>query len=254
MTRHCSRGRYYVQLDSLNDDEVAGLLDDAVDRSRGLAGDFALAMMRVRTWYRMRADDARRSLTALRSRRWCRPRTGRAGTRPCRSAAPRRQRSPRRRYVTTSQQPALRRHHALVGQFEDDVDAALRYLRHTRGGGGPPLHRSSNPSSAPARTSVWRTRRRCDGVARCTHRQIGVPEARSFSPRQIVHDALAPKSNTAYRHDHDRRRAVRPRGSSTTSPSWLGYAGAAALGHGDGYRYTHDSRAGWAPNSSSRTI
>lgn len=76
--------------------------------------------------------------------------------------------------------------------------------------------------------------------------QIGMPEARIILGQAVVHNALAPKSNAAYKGINAAIEDVRA-GHGGAVPSHLrgsGYAGAAALGHGDGYRYTHDEPAG----------
>jgi putative ATPase len=76
---------------------------------------------------------------------------------------------------------------------------------------------------------------------------VGLPEAQLALAQATVHLALAPKSNRvtaalgAAQHD------VRE-GPHTDVPAHLrgaNYAGAASLGHGDGYRYPHDDPRGW---------
>ena len=76
---------------------------------------------------------------------------------------------------------------------------------------------------------------------------VGLPEAQLSLAQATVHLALAPKSNRvttalgAAQHD------VRE-GPHTDVPAHLrgaNYAGAASLGHGDGYRYPHDDPRGW---------
>jgi len=62
-----------------------------------------------------------------------------------------------------------------------------------------------------------------------------------------VHLALAPKSNRVTAALGAAQRDVRE-GPHTEVPAHLrgaNYAGAASLGHGDGYRYPHDDPRGW---------
>src|SRR5690606_5529785 len=76
--------------------------------------------------------------------------------------------------------------------------------------------------------------------------QIGMPEARIILAQAVVHNALAPKSNAAYRAINAAIADVRD-GRGGPVPAHLrgtGYSGAAALGHGEGYRYSHDEPAG----------
>jgi putative ATPase len=76
---------------------------------------------------------------------------------------------------------------------------------------------------------------------------VGLPEARINLAHATVHLALAPKSNTAYaalgRAVEDVRSA--PVGEVPAHLRDAHYRGAAQLGHGRGYRYPHESDAGW---------
>jgi putative ATPase len=72
--------------------------------------------------------------------------------------------------------------------------------------------------------------------------QIGMPEARIILAHAVVHNALAPKSNAAYRGINEAIADIRA-GRGGAVPMHLrgsGYAGAARLGHGLGYVYAHD--------------
>ncbi len=85
-----------------------------------------------------------------------------------------------------------------------------------------------------------------DAAARAVDR-IGLPEARINLAHATVHLALAPKSNSAYiaygRAAGDV--ADRPVGEVPAHLRDGSYRGAAALGHGRGYRYPHDDPGGW---------
>jgi putative ATPase len=76
---------------------------------------------------------------------------------------------------------------------------------------------------------------------------VGMPEARINLAHAVVHLALAPKSNTAYRALGAATGAVHDRalGRVPVHLRDASYRGAAALGHGAGYRYPHDTPRGW---------
>lgn len=78
---------------------------------------------------------------------------------------------------------------------------------------------------------------------------VGLPEARYALAECAVYLALAPKSNSVTRALAAADEAVARLGNAPV-PSHLRdshYPGAAALGHGAGYRYPHDDRRGWTP-------
>lgn len=76
---------------------------------------------------------------------------------------------------------------------------------------------------------------------------VGLPEARINLAQATVHLALAPKSNTAYAGLNAASADVRSRpvGEVPAHLRDASYRGAAKLGHGAGYRYPHDTPAGW---------
>ena len=76
---------------------------------------------------------------------------------------------------------------------------------------------------------------------------VGLPEARINLAQATVHLALAPKSNTAYAGLNAASADVRSRpvGEVPAHLRDASYRGAAQLGHGAGYRYPHDTPAGW---------
>ena len=76
---------------------------------------------------------------------------------------------------------------------------------------------------------------------------VGLPEAQLTLAQATVHLALAPKSNRVTVALGAAMADVRE-GPHTDVPPHLrgtGYSGAAALGHGEGYRYPHDDPRGW---------
>jgi putative ATPase len=76
---------------------------------------------------------------------------------------------------------------------------------------------------------------------------VGLPEARINLSHAVVYLALAPKSNTAYLAIGAAASAVSDRalGRVPVHLRDASYRGAAALGHGAGYRYPHDAPGGW---------
>ena len=71
--------------------------------------------------------------------------------------------------------------------------------------------------------------------------RLGLPEARIVLSEAALYVACAPKSNTAIRAIDEASRCVEE--VKTTVPVHLQdahYKGAAKLGHGSGYQYTHD--------------
>ncbi len=76
---------------------------------------------------------------------------------------------------------------------------------------------------------------------------VGLPEAGHNLAQAVVHLATAPKSNSSAKGWWAAQADVRDRPAGEV-PAHLRdahYQGAAALGHGKGYRYPHDDPAGW---------
>jgi putative ATPase len=78
---------------------------------------------------------------------------------------------------------------------------------------------------------------------------VGLPEAQLNLAHAVVYLASAPKSNAVTTALGAARADVRdrPGGAVPTHLRDAHYRGAAKLGHGDGYRYTHDDPRGWSP-------
>ncbi len=76
---------------------------------------------------------------------------------------------------------------------------------------------------------------------------VGLPEAQLNLAHAAIHLATAPKSNRAAVAIWDARAAIRDGAVADVPPHLRDahYQGAAALGHGDGYRYPHDHDTGW---------
>ncbi len=78
---------------------------------------------------------------------------------------------------------------------------------------------------------------------------IGLPEAQLTLSQTVAYLALAPKSNAATKAISEARRDVREN-KIIPVPKHLRdahYGGAADMGHGDGYQYSHNSDGGVAP-------
>ncbi|MDX6524331.1 MAG: putative ATPase [Gaiellales bacterium] len=76
---------------------------------------------------------------------------------------------------------------------------------------------------------------------------VGLPECRINLSQAVAYLARAPKSNASYRAIDKALAEVRERGT-LRPPKPLrdaSYAGAAKLGHGQGYKYPHDYPEGW---------
>ena len=218
-----------MTLGSLDDDDVRGVLARALADERGLAGAFTLGEAATEHVVRMAGGDARRALTTLEAA---------AGVAADDRAAGREDDVAEITLAQVEQamaQAAVRydragdQHYDVASAFiksmrGSDVDAALHYLV----GMGDPTALQTAVAAMHA-------------VA-----QIGMPEARIILGQAVVHNALAPKSNAAYSAINAAIADVRA-GKGGPVPPHLrgtGYAGAARLGHGEGYRYTHDEPAG----------
>ena len=81
--------------------------------------------------------------------------------------------------------------------------------------------------------------------------RIGMPEAQLTLSQAVTYLATAPKSNAAAKAIWSAADDVRS-GRTVAVPPHLRdahYAGAKALGHGEGYAYAHDSETGYAPGT-----
>jgi putative ATPase len=80
---------------------------------------------------------------------------------------------------------------------------------------------------------------------------VGLPECQLALAQAVTYLATAPKSNAATLAIGKAREEVRS-GRTLPVPAHLRdshYAGAATLGHGEHYQYTHDSPTGWLPQA-----
>lgn len=240
-----------VRLESLDDDDVAALLDDAVTEPRGLAGKFTLSDEGRAHLVRMAGGDARRSLTALEAAAGVAQDAAGPEVHPIpielahveqamATAAVRYDRAGDQHYDVAS---------ALIKSMRgSDVDAALHYLARMLEAGEDPrfIARRIVISASEDVGMADPTALQTAVAAMHAVAQIGMPEARIILGQAVVHNALAPKSNAAYRGINAAIEDVRAGRGGAVPPHLRGsgYAGAAAWGHGDGYRYTHDEPSG----------
>ncbi|WP_145226565.1 replication-associated recombination protein A [Rudaeicoccus suwonensis] len=242
-----------VRLTSLDDADVAALIDDAVVESRGLAGGFTLTDAARDHLVRMAGGDARRSLTALEAAAGV-AQDAAAGEQPVpielahveqamATAAVRYDRAGDQHYDVAS---------ALIKSMRgSDVDAALHYLARMLEAGEDPRFIARRIVIAASEDVGMADPTALQTAVAAMHAvaQIGMPEARIILGQAVVHNALAPKSNAAYLGINAAIADVRD-GRGGAVPAHLrgsSYAGASALGHGDGYRYSHDEPGGVGP-------
>ena len=129
-----------------------------------------------------------------------------------------------------------------------DVDAALHYLARMLEAGEDPRFIARRVVIAASEDVGMADPTALQTAVAALHAvaQIGMPEARIVLAQAVVHVAIAPKSNAAYLAI-DAAIADLRAGRGGSVPAHLrgtGYAGAARLGHGEGYRYPHDEADG----------
>jgi putative ATPase len=249
-----------VTLTPLEDTDVADVVTTALLDERGLDGEFELDTAALDHVVRMARGDARQALTFLEAaagvaldRQSLSPDRPRPSGRPLTitladveqavaHAAVRYDRAGDQHYDVAS---------ALIKSMRgSDVDAALHYLARMLEAGEDPrfvarriVIAASEDIGMADPTALQTAVAAMDAVA-----QIGMPEARIILAQAVVHNALAPKSNAVYQGISEAIADVRA-GRGGPVPVHLrgsGYAGAARLGHGEGYVYAHDEPEGVA--------
>ncbi|RIK09868.1 MAG: AAA family ATPase [Acidobacteria bacterium] len=245
-----------IRLTSLDDAELGQVLDEALTDERGLAGELGLAPEARDHIVRIAGGDARRALTTLEAAAGVALDAVPAGAegesvtitladaeQAVDTAAVRYDRTGDQHYDVAS---------AFIKSMRgSDVDAALHYLAVQLEAGEDPrfiarriVISASEDVGMADPTALQTAVAALHAVA-----QIGMPEARIILAQAVVHNALAPKSNAAYNAVNAAIADVRA-GKGARVPAHLrgtGYAGAARLGHGEGYRYSHDEPAGVGP-------
>ncbi len=237
-----------LRLQSLTDDDVAEVIDQALGDERGLSGGIALDDEARAHLVRLAGGDARRALTYLEAA---------AGA----AVSKDRESIDLATAETAVDQAAVRydrqgdQHYDVISAFiksirGSDPDAALHYLARMIEAGEDPrfiarrlvVHASediglADPSALQAAVAAAQA-----------VQLIGMPEARINLAQATIHLAVAPKSNAVIVAIDSAIADVKA-GKIGQVPSHLRdahYGGAEDLGHGKGYAYPHDEPFGVA--------
>ncbi len=237
-----------LTLRPLDDEAVGNLLDRAVESDRGLAGQFTLTEEARNFIVRIAGADARRSLTVLEAAAGiAAAQSEEADDEPIaitESACAEASSETVLRYDKNGDQ-----HYDVVSAFiksirGSDVDAALHYLaRMIVAGEDPRFIARRVVISAAEDIGMADPQALPIAVAASTAvANIGMPEGRIPLAEAVTYLALAPKSNASYRA-LDAAIADVKNGLAGEVPMHLRdahYPGAKELGHGEGYKYSHD--------------
>jgi putative ATPase len=238
-----------LTLEVLSNEDLGTLIDRAVTDPRGLAEKIVLEPDARALIIRLASGDARRALTALEAAALSASSTA-GEDKPVVTAD----------IVAMAVDRALLRydrngdeHYDVISAFiksvrGSDVDAALHYLARMIEAGEDPRFIArrimvsaaedigmADPQALPIAVAA------AEGV-----QMIGMPEGRILLAEAVVYLATAPKSNAAYMALDAAIADVRA-GKIGRVPKHLRdahYAGAKKLGHGKGYKYSHDSELG----------
>ncbi len=239
-----------ITLEPLSDEELADVVAAAVADERGLDGRYAMEEEATAYVVRIAGGDARRALTTLEAAAGVAEDAVTLGEERPESlevtlahveqavahAAVRYDRAGDQHYDVAS---------ALIKSMRgSDVDAALHYLARMLEAGEDPRFIARRIVIAASEDVGMADPTALQTAVAALHAvaQIGMPEARIILAQAVVHNALAPKSNAAYLGIGAAIADVRA-GKGGPVPVHLrgsGYAGAARLGHGEGYVYAHD--------------
>ena len=239
-----------LTLEVLSDEDLGTLVDRAVVDPRGLADKVVLEDEARGLIIRLASGDARRALTALEAAALSASSTTEDNEKPIVTAD----------IVAMAVDRALLRydrngdeHYDVISAFiksirGSDVDAALHYLARMIEAGEDPRFISRRVMiSAAEDIGIADPQALLIAVAAADAVQyVGMPEGRIPLAEAVVYLATAPKSNASYLALDAAIADVRA-GRIGRVPKHLRdahYAGAKKLGHGKGYRYSHDSELG----------
>ncbi|HEY1135300.1 MAG TPA: replication-associated recombination protein A [Nocardioides sp.] len=237
-----------LRLESLTDDDVAGVIDRALADERGLDGALTIDDEARDHLVRMAGGDARRSLTYLEAA---------AGAALSRDATV----IDLATTETAVDQAAVRydrqgdQHYDVISAFiksvrGSDADAALHYLaRMIEAGEDPRFIARRLVILASEDIGLADPTAMTTAVAAAQAVQlIGMPEARLNLAQATVALAVAPKSNAVYAAINAAQADVRAGKIGTVPPHLRDahYAGAKKIGHGETYVYAHDAPYGIA--------
>ncbi len=245
-----------VKLESLDDEEVGGVIDAALADDRGLAGAFELPLEAREHLVRMAGGDARRALTFLEAAAGVAlDASGREHVADGPVTITLGQVEQAVEHAAVRYDRAGDQHYDVASAFiksmrGSDVDAALHYLARMLEAGEDPrfIARRIVISASEEIAMADPTALQTAVAAMHAVAQIGMPEARLILAQAVVHNCLAPKSNAVYTAIGAAIEDVRA-GRGGVVPVHLrgsGYAGAKRLGHGTGYVYAHDETDGVA--------
>ena len=243
-----------ITLVPLSDDEIDEVLAAAMSEQRGLDGVFSLTTEARHHVIRMAGGDARRALTSLEAAAGVALDAQPAGRvsdeqipitlaqveQAVAHAAVRYDRAGDQHYDVAS---------ALIKSMRgSDVDASLHYLARMLEAGEDPRFIARRIVIAASEDVGMADPTALQTAVAAMHAvaQIGMPEARIILAQAVVHNAIAPKSNSSYLGINEAIADIRA-GKGGPVPVHLrgsGYAGASRMGHGEGYRYAHDDPAG----------
>jgi len=232
-----------LQLQPLTAENVQSVVRRAIDDPRGLAGKVEVTDEAVELLVQLSAGDARRALTALEV-------ASEAGGTVTVETIEQSLDKAAVRYDRDGDQ-----HYDVVSAFiksvrGSDVDAALHYLARMLTAGEDPRFIArrlmilasedigmADPMALPTAVAAAQT------VA-----LIGMPEAQLTLAHATVHLATAPKSNAVTTALAAALADIRAGKAGLVPPPLRDghYAGAAGLGHAQGYRYAHDEPNGVA--------
>ncbi len=239
-----------LTLEALDDDDLGTVIDRAMGSPVGLSDSVVLEPEARATLIRLASGDARRALTALEASALAASAGHTGEGKPVITAE----------IVATAVDRALLRydrngdeHYDVISAFiksvrGSDVDAALHYLARMIEAGEDPRFIArrimisaaedigmADPQALPIAVAA------AEGV-----QLIGMPEGRILLAEAVVYLATAPKSNAAYLALDAAIADVRAGKIGRVPPPLRDahYPGAARLGHGKGYKYSHDSDFG----------
>ncbi len=237
-----------LRLQSLDDDDVRRVLLDAVRDERGLAGEVSVEDDALEHLVRLAGGDARRSLTYLEAAAGAATSQGRdvvdlaTAEVAVDQAAVRYDRQGDQHYDVTS---------AFIKSVRgSDADAALHYLARMMEAGEDPrfiarrlIILASEDIGLADPTALTTAVAAAQAVA-----LIGMPEGRLTLAQATIALAVAPKSNAVTTAIGAASADVRAGRIGTVPPHLRDahYGGAKDLGHGSGYRYSHDEPYGIA--------
>lgn len=231
-----------LQLKPLTEEHLRTLVKRAVSDARGLAGEFELSDKALEYIVQVASGDARRSLTILEAAAGAAKAAG--------------EHVVLEKHAAEAAQVAVVRydragdqHYDVISAFiksirGSDPDAALHYLARMISAGEDPRFICRRIVIAAAEDIGMADPNALTVAvsAQTAVERIGMPEGRIPMAQAVVYVALAPKSNAAYM-GINRALADVKAGKSGEVPMHLRdahYPGAKALGHGVGYKYSHD--------------